>query len=284
LALAALLSGCGGLTRHGPVDPALAAFIPPDTVALAGLRMDQIRAAPIYHKLAEGNRLPRFDQFRTESGFDPSRDIRDLLVASDGKNVLAVAHGTFTAMPAGSLNASDYKGCTLYTKFGSDAIAFIDKSIALGGPTAAVRAAIDQYKSGGHGAPHDLMARAQALPADTQIWAVVEGWRGATPGQLREMGNLSNLDRMLRSVEGASLTVDLRSGAHAAVTGDCRTEADARNLADSLRGLAALARMGVPRKQPDLQRALDGIQVKQEGGVVRVKADIAEDLAEKLVR
>jgi hypothetical protein len=284
LPLCLVLAGCGSLSRHGPIDPALAAFISPDTVALAGIRMDQVRATPIYRKLAEQNRLPRFDQFRTDSGFDPGSDLHDLLLSSDGKNVLAAAHGTFTAKPAGSLHTSEYKGYTLYAKYDSEAIVFIDKSIVLGGPSASVRAAIDQYKSGGRGAPRGLMARAEALPGDTQIWAVVVGWRGATPDQLREMGNLGNLDRMLRSVEDANFMVDLRTGVHAAVTGDCRTEADARNLADSLRGLTALARMGVSRKQPDLQHALDTIQVTQEGRVVRVHADIAEDLAEKLVR
>jgi len=291
--LCLVLAGCGGsLTRHGPIDPALALFIPPDTVALAGVRMDQIRATPIYGRLAQEDRLPRFDNFRTDLGFDPSfdpsRDIHELLLASDGKNVLAIAHGAFPPKPPGNLKASEYKGYTLYAKDQGEAIAFIDKSIALGGSVPSVRAAIDQYKNGGHGAPRDLMARAQALPADTQIWAVVAGWRGSTPDQLREMGNLGNLDRMLRSVEGANVTVDLRTGVHGAFTGDSRTEADAKTLADSLRGLAALARMGAPRgvpgNQPDLLRALDGIQVQQAGRVVQVNVDIAEDLAEKLVR
>jgi hypothetical protein len=98
------------------------------------------------------------------------------------------------------------------------------------------------------------------------------------------MGNFANLDRVLRLVEGASLTIDLRAGAHAAFTGDSRTEADAKSLADSLRGLAALARMAVSRNQPDLLRAFDGLQVRQDGRMVQVNVDIAEDLAEKLVR
>jgi hypothetical protein len=285
LLLCLVLAGCGGsLTRHGPIDPALAVFIPPDTVALAGVRMDRLRATPIYRKLAERNRLPRFDQFRAESGFDPSRDLHDVLLAGDGKNVLAITRGDYPPKPPGSLKASEYKGYTLYAKDRWEAIAFIDKTIALGGLVPSVRAAIDQSKSGGRGAPRDLMARAQTLPADAQIWAVVTGWRGATPDQLREMGNLGNLDRVLRLVEGASLTVELRTGVHAAFTGDSRTEADAKTLADSLRGLSGLARMAVGRDQPDLLRALDGIQVKQQGRVVQVNVDIAEDLAEKLVR
>ena len=278
IAISMMLAGCGGsLTRPAPIEPDSAAFIPPDTVALAGVRLDQIRATPIYRKLAEEKRLPRFDQFHSD-------DIRRVLLASDGKNVLAIAQGTFTAKPPGNLTASEYQGYTLYAADGREAIAFIGKSIALGGPPAAVRAAIDQYKSHGHGAPRDLTARAEAVPSDAQIWAVVVGWRGLAPEQLRELGNLGNLDRVLRLVEGATLTVDLREGMHAAFIGDSRTEADAKTLADSLRGLAALARMGVPRKQPDLLRAFDGIQIKQEGRVVQVNADIAEDLAEKLVR
>ena len=259
LPLCLILAGCGGsLTRHGPIDPALAVFIPPDTVALAGVRVE-LRATPIYRKLERENRLPRLGQFT-------SRDIHNMLLASDGAHVLAITRGTYPAKPAGDPGGTEYKGFTLY------------------GESESVRAAIKQYESGGRGAPRDLMARAEALPADAQIWAVVAGWRGATPDQLREMGNLGNLDRVLRLVEGASLTVDLRSGAHAAFTSDSRTEADAKTLADSLRGLAALARMAVQSKQPDLLRALDGIQVKQAGRVVQVNVDMAEDLAEKLVR
>jgi hypothetical protein len=260
-----LLAGCGSsLTRHGPIDPALAVFIPPDTIALAGVHLDQIRGTPIYRKLAAENRLPRFDQF------DLGRDINDLLLTSDGKNALVIAHGDFAAKPGAPADPTG-------------AFTFVGKNIALAGPAAAVHAAIDRSKSGVHAAPRELMTRAEALPADAQIWAVVVGWKGATPGQLREMGNLANLDRVLRLVESASLTVDLRSGVHAAFTGASRTDADAKTLADSLRGLASLARMGAQRK-PDLVRAFDGIQVKQDGRVVQVNVDIAEDLAEKLAR
>jgi hypothetical protein len=278
------LGGCnGGLTPHGPVDPALAAFVSPDAVALLGVNMDKLRTTPLYRKLADAGRLPHFDQFRADSGFDPSRDIRGLLLSSDGKSALAAAQGAFPAKPPGSPRESEYRSYTLYANDPWESIAFIGRNISLGGPTASVRAAIDQYKSGGHGAPHDLIGRAQALPADVQIWGVVAGWRGATRDQLRAMGNLGNLDRVLRSVEGASLTVDLRAGVHAAFKGDCRTEADARSLADSLRALAALARMGIAQNQPGLARAFDGLQVSEEGRLVQMHIDIAEELAERLV-
>jgi len=281
-------AGCAGnLVKHGPIDPALTAFVSSDAVALAGVRMDQLRQTPLYRRLASENRVPRFDQFRSESGFDPSRDLHDALLASDGTHVLAIARGAFSAKPAGSLSTSQYKGYTVYAKDQTDAIAFIGQTIALGGQTASVLAAIDQYKNG-RAAPRDLIARAEALPATSQIWAVAAGWKGATPGQLRAMGNFSNVDRVMRLVEAASLSVDLRTGIHAVLAGISRTDADAKTLADSLRGLTALARMaagrGAPGTQADLLRAFDAIQIAQEGRVVRVNFDIAEDLAEKLLK
>jgi hypothetical protein len=251
----ALLAGCGGsLTRRGPLDPGLAAFIPPDSVALVGVRVDQVRKTSIYRKLGAGKRVPRFDDFRVE-------DVHELLLASDGKNVLAIARGDFHPNPSFTL---------------------ADNKTALAGPEAMVRAAISRYKSGAHDAPRDLMARAQGLPADTQIWAVVSGWRGIDPEQLRAMGNAANVDRLMRSVEGANLTVDLRAGVHATLSGDCRTEADAGSLADSLRGLASLARIGLTHNQPDLVPVFDGIQVRQEGRGVKMNLDVSQAVADKL--
>jgi len=278
-----LLAGCSGtLIRRGPLDPALAAFIPPDTVALAGVRTDLLRETPIYRKLAAQNRLPRFDEFRTDSGFDPASDMRELLLASDGKQVVAIGRGDFKTKPSGSLKNTPYKGYPLYTRDDREVIAFPDEHTVLGGSPVVVRAAIDQWSSHLHGAPPDLIARARALPSDAQIWAVIAGWKGLPPDALRGMGNAGNFDRVLRQVEGANLNIDLRAGVHAAAIGDCRTEADAQTLSESLRGLAGLARLGVPRNQPDLLRVFDGIQVKQEGRVVKVTIDISQDLADQL--
>jgi hypothetical protein len=254
--LLTLLCGCNHtLTRRGPIDPGLAAYILPDTIALVGVNMDRLRVTPLYRKLAAQNRVPLMDQFRAD-------DIHDVLIAGDAKNLLAIARGSFPAK--------------------SGVFTMADPHTALAGSDFAVKAALAQAKSGGHGAPRDLMARADAVPAGSQIWAVVIDWPGMDPATLQFLGNFANLDRILRSVVGATLTVDASTGMRAEFTGDCQTEGGAGSLADSLRGLTSLARVGVARKQPDLARALDGIQVRQEGRVVRMNIDLTEDLAEKL--
>jgi len=280
--------GCGVLARHGPVDPSLADFVLPDTIAMAGARLDQLRATPLYRKLEERGRLPRFDRFRTEFGFDPGKDMRQLLLASDGQNALAIGQLSQPAQPPLGLPSSAYHGYTIYTRDSHTAMASVGHKIVLGGETGAVQAAIDRYKSGRGGAPRDLMARAESLPPDAQIWAVVSGWRGLPPDEIHALGNFGNVDRVLRLVDSGTLTVDFRSGLHAAFKGDSRNDTDAKSLADSLSGLVLLARMGVSRAAPasraDLIKALEAIQVKQQGRAVLVNIDIPEDLAERFTQ
>jgi hypothetical protein len=261
LLLCLALAGC-----RGRVESAWTAFVPPDAMALAGIRLSQLRATPVYRKLAGQHRLPRFDEFRSDTGIDPERDIRELVLAYDGRNALWIARGAFQMKPGPRQNST---------------IVIIDYDTALAGPAPVVRAAIARYKSGG-GAPRSLLARVEALPGDPQIWAVTSGWTGLRPETLRQMGNAANLDRVLRSTEGTTLTADLRTGLHAAVTAECRTEPDAGNLAAELRGLLGLAR-GVPRNRPDLRRAFDGVQVTQQGRTVKVIVDIPQDLVERLL-
>jgi len=266
-----ILAGCG----RGPIDPSLAVFISPDTQALVGVRMDQLRATPAWRKLAASNLLPRLDPVRLE-------DIREILLAGDGKQMLAIATGAFETKPAG-LDSTPYRGHALFATSGDTVIAFLDRRTALAGGASAVRVAIDQYESGERRAPPALMARAQSVPGNVQIWAVVAGWQGLAPDRLREMGNAGNVDRVLRSVSGAYLTIDLRAGLHATAIGDCRNEADAKTLSGELSGLAGLARLAIPRNRPDLQRAYDGIRVTQDGRTIRLTVDLTEDQVDGLL-
>jgi hypothetical protein len=241
--LAACLALAGCRATHSGIDPAMEAFIPPDTLALAGVRMDQLRATPLYRRLAERNRLPRID------------DVSELLLAHDGKNSLVIARGAFRgkAHPDGFFT-------------------FVSDTIALAG-----------HAPSHGGVPPALLARIQTLPRDRQIWAVSSGWSGFPPEVANEMGNAANLNRVLRSVSGASLTASFESGVHAAATGDCRTGQEAASLAENLRGLVALGRLSVPKSQADLLRVYDGIQVRQDGRAVKLTIDIPADLAERFV-
>jgi hypothetical protein len=184
--------------------------------------------------------------------------VHELLLANDGKDTLLIARGALDG-----------------------AVAHIAPDLSLAGSGAMARAAVARHQSG-QGSESALVARAEALPADAQIWAVSAGWAGLPPAVLQQWGNAANLNRILQSAPNAELTVDLRDGLHARASGECRAAKDAGALADSLRGLLSLARMSVSPKRPDLQRAFDAIQLRQDGRSVNVTIDLPEDLAERL--
>lgn len=277
------LTACNSAeTGRTTVDPALAALIPPDSTMLAGVRMADIRATPLYKKMLAGQRLARLDEFARQTGFDPRRDVRELLVASNGKDSLVAARGTFNVHVFEGMTRSTYKGFTLYTR-DRGGVALIDNSTAIAGTLEAVRAALDRRESGNRSGPVELLARARQIPPENQVWSVANGFDNLLTGRIPETGNAANAGRILRSLENTTAAADLRTGVHGYIDGQCRTDADAKNLGDAARGLVGLGRLSVPEKQPELLRLWDGIKVDQQQRTIKITVAIPQDLVDKLI-
>lgn len=263
-------------------DTGLTAFIPGDTLALLGVRMDQLRATQIYQKLRAQGHFSELDDLRKRTGFDPTRDVTELLVAFNGKDAVTIARGHFTLSDPGAKQAA-YKGYPLYLH-GDGAYALIDPTTALAGMPAAVRAAIDQYKTGGgrSGTVSALLARAQALPKENQLWAVSDNPDAFTG--LGLTGNAAqNIGKIIGQIDRLTITADFRAGINARIIGDCRTDQDAKNLGDALRGLVSLGKMTVPQTQPDLLKLYDAVQVDQQQKSVKITANIPPESIDKLL-
>src|SRR5262249_46705030 len=97
-------------------------------------------------------------QLATLTGFDPTRDVQELLLASSGapggKTGLALARGTFDAnriqamiqMAGGTTEV--YNGATLLEDpMKQNAVAFLNPSLAVAGDIASVKGAIDRQSS-----------------------------------------------------------------------------------------------------------------------------------------
>jgi len=283
LAASLVLAACWDAQVGGVrVDPALAALLPGDTVMLAGVRMDTLRTTPLYQKLVAGQRLADLDDFAARTRFDPRKDVREFLVASNGSDSLVLARGSIRPAPPQDLKPFAYKGATLYTQ-GEAGFAILDSTTAAAGPVAALRKAIDQKQSGQRGGTA-LLARAAQLPATSQIWAVLEGWGKVPSDLLPSEGNLANFRRIFQSLESTTLHADLRKGVQGRIDGQCRTEQDAKTLSDAVRGLVGFGRLSVPEKQPELLRFWDGIQVEQQQRSIRVNVEIAADLLDQFLK
>src|ERR1039457_4193817 len=117
VAAAALVALWGTCRTAGPrqtVDAAWTACVPQDTLALAGVNLEQLRASALWQKLPPG----------AAAFLEPLRNASYLLLAYNGKDVLAIARGAFHEVPAGAV--------------------LLTKDLAVSGSPQAIRAATAQ--------------------------------------------------------------------------------------------------------------------------------------------
>ncbi len=70
------LGGCGKhLSTSVSVDPALSKFVAPDTVVLAAIDLDRIRATPFYARHQKQLDLPMLNTLAGQTSFDFRRDL-----------------------------------------------------------------------------------------------------------------------------------------------------------------------------------------------------------------
>ena len=283
LAIGLVVTGCKSSQSGSPrIDPVLAALVPGDTIMLTGVRMADVRATATYAQLATQQRLSPLDDFAKSTNFDPRKDVTEMLVASDGADSVVLARGNFKVQATAELKKFEYKGVTIYGD-GIGAYAIFDATTAAAGTDRAVRKAIDRKRSGGPG-PTSLLDRARALPGSGQIWFVSNGWGTLPDLATGQGGNFANVARVLKSLESATATIDLRSGLDADIRGLCRTDPDAKMLSEALRGMVGLGRLSVPQDQPELLRLFDGIKVEQTQRSVQLSLKIPPDLIDRLIK
>lgn len=277
------LTACGDAQMSGTkIDPLLASMVPPDTVMLMGVRMEALRSTALYQKMLARQRFSDLDDFAKRTNFDPRKDVREMLIASDGSESVVLARGSFRITPLKETKQSTYKGATLYSQ-GDSAVAILDSTTAVAGRETAVRKAIDQKRARG-AAPGALLTKARSLPSTSQVWAVVLGWGKLGDQMMPRSGNAANFSRILKSLETSTLHADLRSGVQAAIDGVAKTEQDAKTLGDAARGFVGLGRLSVPENQPEMLRVFDGIKVDQQQRSLRVTIQIAPELVDSMLK
>lgn len=270
------------------VSPALEALVPADTVVVLGVNLATIRDTTIYQKLLTRVPLPQLDQFTQETGLDPRKDLSEILFCSNGKNALLLVRGKFritdleARFKSKGVAPSNYKGHRL---FGDDrgAVTFLDDSTAAAGGPAEIRTLFDQPSGAGHGLPPPLRDLLRTLPAGDQVYAALTGGVENLNLPLPREGNLGNILQALRSVESATLGMNLSNGMAAIFVVNCTTDRDAKFVHDLVRGLVGFGRLNTPDNQPDLLKLYDAIQVTQQQAQTKITADVPQELADKFL-
>jgi hypothetical protein len=268
-----------------PVDNVLERMVPPGATSLVGARMDKIKETAFYRKLVALQALPQVDEFARDTGFDPRRDVRQLLFVTTPSGSVMLARGTFNVTFT-SLKSVPKTRHGEYDIWGRESGGFciLDSTLAAAGDIPAIEEALDEWKSGSHTGAQPLLARAATVNPQAQFWGISTGLAGFLAEHPPTVTPGLDLSRIFRGLEDTVFQVDLSTGLRAEIRGTTAAEKDATSLRDTVRGMVGLGRLQVPENQPDLLRVWDGITVDQQGRSITIHADIPQDMLDKLIQ
>lgn len=248
-----------------------------------------------------------FNEFVEITGFDPSKDVDELMVSGNGeahKDFVFSAKGNFPSSKLVAfieskkkdddvtISKSDYNGQILYEFKGIKThkmkhhdketshekktvfVAFVDDKVMVAGEEQVVKTALDGKSSVKENS--DFMAKVNNV-AYNDVYSVVDVDQfkekfSKVPAQFKH-----NVDMIKHVSFGMSAGNDVSFS----LVGECLTAVDAENLKDAVKGIIALARMGVSAER-DLIDFMNEVEVKNDDTKITVSMDISKERLEKL--
>jgi hypothetical protein len=280
------------------IDNVLIRMVPPGATSLVGAHMDQLIASDLYQKLTAQQKLPQLDQFAKETGFDPRRDVREILLVTVPQGSVLLARGKFNLKqdPVAGMTVVRHGQYVIRTAVTSgitsggitsggitSGFSILDSSLAVAGELPAVEAALDEWQHGTHKSAQPLLDRVTSL-GDTPLWGVSTGFASFLAKNLPRAGNGIDFSAIFQGIESSWFSATVGSGFQAGIHCVTATEKDAMNLRDTAKGLIGIGRLSVPENTPDLLRFWDGLTVAQDGRNFSINADIAGDLIDQMVQ
>ena len=292
LTVATLIVAFAGLAPAA--DPQLVNLVMPDAQVLAGINVDQAKTPPFGQYLlsqiqSQGLHL---GQISGQTGFDPTRDLRELLLASDGtpESGLVLARGAFDAQRiqsaglAGGGIMESYKSLNiLEDPKRTHAVAFLDATLAVAGDLASVKRAVDR--------------QSLAAPLPASVIVQVGQWSGAQDAWALTTVPLSTLkpsaapvppnpafQNAFQSIQQAAGGV--KFGTQVVFTAQAQTDSaqNATALANVLQFLSSLAQMQAPLPKAQVGALLQGLAVTSSGNLVNFSLSVAETELEQIMK
>ena len=266
------------------IDNVLERMVPPGSTSLIGAHMDQVKQTEIYKKMVATQSLVQVDQFAKETGFDPRRDVRELLFASSPRGQRhARARHISSQLRHIEECETDAARAIRHLGTGGSGFCILDSTLAAAGELPVLEAALDEWKSGTHTAAQSLLAHAGGVNPQSSALGSFNGAASFLADHPPGVNSGIDFAKIFRSLQDTWFQADLSAGVRSEVHGTTATEKDAINLRDAVRGMVGLGRLNVPENQSDLLKVWDGITVDQQGRSISIHADIAQNLIDKMV-
>jgi hypothetical protein len=288
-------------TVFAEIDHGLLNLVPPGTQMLAGFQIDQGKTSALgqYLLARAGTQGPQFQKLMDATGFDPRRDLQEVLVATPGpassgrQNVVVLARGTFDiahmkqAVVAQGGHIENYQGFDLLMGKGNDnaGVAFLDSTLAVAGNRELVKTVIAN-RNVPSTLDEQLTQKADNVSRENQAWfaSLVPGTalpHRLAPGQ-NEKINTAAIQSILQSSGGIRLGSESVQLAFDAVT---RSEKDAQALCDVVRFFASMVQMQRTNEGPAalLAPSLDQMQLTATGDSMHLAFSVPEKVVEQIL-
>jgi hypothetical protein len=250
-------------------DSALLDLIMPDAKVVFGANVSRIVASPLGKSFTAGKEAQvraALAGITAATGFNPARDLEEVLVASTGgpkdAPTLVLLRGIFDTERVRAFaqnngaQVSNYNGTEMFTgarNMGAEkvsgAFAVLDQSIAIGGPLEQVRAAIRRRHLGAKISP-DLSRKIAALSENYDVWAVSLAPASGLASRLGD-SRAGATAEMLKAIEQFSGGVKFGDGFEFAAEILSHTQGDAERLGGGLQTFAAILQSDPRTKCPD---------------------------------
>ena len=280
-------------------DPELVSLANPESQVMAGVNVEQLKLSPFGQYLlsqAASKLAPEVQAFIDKSGFDPRRDMREILLSSSGQpgsnsSVLFLVRGTFDIPRilefAGATGAATetYKGVSIVEPGKQQAIAFPDATLAITGDSAGVRAAIDR-RTAPTAISSALAVEVNRLSTTEDAWFVsMMPLSQLQPKAPEGAGSAPNPVAFLSKVKQASGGVKFGAEAVVNLQAVSETQQDASSLATLLKGLGIGILDNSNSSNAELAaRILQGLNITTDGPVTRVSLNLPEQQLEQMIQ
>ena len=295
-----LLSGASAFA----VDSQLLNLVMPDAQVMAGINVVNAEISPFGQYLltkVTTNDQTGLQDFITHAGFDPTKDVSEILAATSGNTSapsgLLLVKGNFNLSTLlASLQTS--KGATV-TNYGSatlitgtndtkiaHAVAFLNGTIAIAGDVASVKAAVDR-SAGANSITPALAAQVQTLSTTYDAWSVSIASLGALiPGGVAASAGAAQPLQLVKNIVSANSGIKFGANIQFAAQAVADTPANATALSDIVKMLAGLAAMGAAGQNNEgaaIATLLQSVQVTTDGAAVNIAATVPETQLEAVL-
>ena len=286
-------------------DPALLKLVMPDAKVIAGIQVDQTKNSLFGQYVLSHMQIDDtgFKSFIAQTGFDPRRDVSEIMIASNWESNsaasrwLVMARGAFdlgkiaNAAHGNGVTMSNFQGVNILVHSSAakpeveNAIAFFDGTSAVMGDLASVQAAIARQRSSA--APsNQLLAKVNDLSSKNDFWFVtlvpVSEFAGAMPDPNLSGAMKGNLLAAINEASGGIRFGDTVNISAEAIT---RSEKDAQALVDVVKFVAGMVQLNRQNNAAAGQVAtlLDTLDCKAAGNVTTISLGIPELQLEQMI-